>query len=44
LAFGAGRGSTEMTGLVLSMLTAAGSVAVLPALSFTVPLTACALL
>ncbi len=32
-----------MTGLVLSMLTAAGSVAVLPALSFTVPLTACAL-
>src|SRR4051812_45112643 len=32
-----------MTGLVLSMLTAAGSVAVLPALSFTVPVTAWAL-
>src|SRR3954447_25841286 len=29
-----------MTGLVLSMLTAAGSVAVLPALSWTVPVTA----
>ena len=32
-----------MTGLVLSMLTAAGSVAVLPTLSVTVPVTACAL-
>src|SRR3712207_4808701 len=32
-----------MTGFVLSMLTAAGSVAVLPALSLTVPVTACAL-
>src|SRR4051795_8660896 len=32
-----------MTGLVLSMLTAAGSVAVLPASSLTVPVTAWAL-
>src|SRR3954452_5633962 len=32
-----------MTGLLLSMLTAAGSVAVLPALSVTVPVTAWAL-
>src|SRR4051794_8796264 len=39
LAFGAGSASTLMTGLVLSMLTAAGSVAVLPALSVTVPVT-----